>query len=497
MRLLALSVSVLVLGVVPAHAAFEFVSPQAAPAQSVEAEPMPMPEVAPVVPAIDAHAVVSSDLAPPPAVPAPVMDTPAALPAPVAMKAAPMPLAPSKPVTDPIPLTPVVHDTDALIMEPTLPVLPANLTRPSMPMASVEDHGAVVQGFGRDVPLVLALQQIVPANYRYSFDPGINPGMRVSWTGGQPWKNVVSELAQSHNMNADIVSNVVAFRKNDAADFDAPMPASVAAPMPIAVADEPYMPGDPKPLRAPEGMQPLQPVVTMPHNTGMREQLAQARRDAAGLPKPAPAAPVKPVIAASDTSFDPLMDSDRPAMHRVKEKRILVADNTSVAMNAPAPSTQNLAQDIAMQPLLPEMPALPSAPVASQPMDAPLPMHVPDMGMMVGSAHDQAAMMGMPAATSRVTDLAAPSEWYARKGMTLRQVLTDWSNAAGVSLVWSSEYDYPLQTDVRIAAGYADAVKTLLAGFSKAQPRPLGRLFSNSDVGASAVLMIQTQRLSD
>jgi len=94
-------------------------------------------------------------------------------------------------------------------------------------------------------------------------------------------------------------------------------------------------------------------------------------------------------------------------------------------------------------------------------------------------------------------DMTTSREWSALKNQTLRQTLTAWAEQAGTSLVWSSEYDYPLQTDVRIQAGYADAVRTLLDGFSKAQPRPIGRLFKNDKVGAQPVLIIETQRLTD
>ncbi|MGB0720059.1 MAG: hypothetical protein ACPGRX_06275, partial [Bdellovibrionales bacterium] len=49
-------------------------------------------------------------------------------------------------------------------------------------------------GFGSDVPLVLALRQVVPADYSYSFGPSVNPGYRVSWIGGQGWDRVVADM---------------------------------------------------------------------------------------------------------------------------------------------------------------------------------------------------------------------------------------------------------------------------------------------------------------
>ncbi len=49
-------------------------------------------------------------------------------------------------------------------------------------------------GFATDIPLALALRQIVPADYSYAFGEGVNPGLRVSWNGGKPWNEVVSDM---------------------------------------------------------------------------------------------------------------------------------------------------------------------------------------------------------------------------------------------------------------------------------------------------------------
>ena len=54
----------------------------------------------------------------------------------------------------------------------------------------------IIEGFGSDMPLALALRQIVPAQYAFSFGKGVNPGTTISWTGGQPW-NIVLDTAIS------------------------------------------------------------------------------------------------------------------------------------------------------------------------------------------------------------------------------------------------------------------------------------------------------------
>ncbi|MCC7305014.1 MAG: TcpQ domain-containing protein [Alphaproteobacteria bacterium] len=81
---------------------------------------------------------------------------------------------------------------------------PFKLT-PSSPSSSYE----VVQGFGSDLPLVMALQQVVPSTYAYSFDSGVNPGTPVSWEGGKPWDAVVSDMVAPLGLQALVKGKIV------------------------------------------------------------------------------------------------------------------------------------------------------------------------------------------------------------------------------------------------------------------------------------------------
>lgn len=51
----------------------------------------------------------------------------------------------------------------------------------------------VVRGFGKDVPLVLAVRQIIPTNIAFAFDKNINLAQRVSWNGGRAWDKVLND----------------------------------------------------------------------------------------------------------------------------------------------------------------------------------------------------------------------------------------------------------------------------------------------------------------
>ncbi|MFA7457059.1 MAG: hypothetical protein WCY57_06390, partial [Micavibrio sp.] len=67
-------------------------------------------------------------------------------------------------------------------------------------------------GFGRDLPLALALRQIVPAEYNYSFAQNIDLGANVSWEGGKPWNEVLQDMLSGTGFYADIRGNEVRIR---------------------------------------------------------------------------------------------------------------------------------------------------------------------------------------------------------------------------------------------------------------------------------------------
>lgn len=65
-------------------------------------------------------------------------------------------------------------------------------------------------GFGADMPLALALQQIAPPNYAFAFGESVNPGVRVSWDGeGRPWNEVLEDTLRPHNLKAEVRGNVI------------------------------------------------------------------------------------------------------------------------------------------------------------------------------------------------------------------------------------------------------------------------------------------------
>ncbi len=69
-----------------------------------------------------------------------------------------------------------------------------------------------VVGFATDMPLALALRQVVPAQYSYYFSERVNPGYRVSWSGGKAWMDVVQDMVAPLNLVAELRGNTVHIR---------------------------------------------------------------------------------------------------------------------------------------------------------------------------------------------------------------------------------------------------------------------------------------------
>ncbi len=78
---------------------------------------------------------------------------------------------------------------------------------------SLEDikwnESATLEGFGFDMPLAVALGQIVPPHYAYSFGRGVNPGALVSWEGGKPWHKVLGESLEAIHVSYDIKDKTI------------------------------------------------------------------------------------------------------------------------------------------------------------------------------------------------------------------------------------------------------------------------------------------------
>ncbi len=94
------------------------------------------------------------------------------------------------------------------------PAVPANYPTPLVQQQLAPAPAAQAQagssgyteavGFGRDLPLALALSQVVPPEYSYAFAQNVNVGSTVSWEGGKPWNEVLNDMLAPNGMRAVI-----------------------------------------------------------------------------------------------------------------------------------------------------------------------------------------------------------------------------------------------------------------------------------------------------
>lgn len=78
--------------------------------------------------------------------------------------------------------------------------LPSGIVTPELPV--IEYAEAV--GFGRELPLALAMSQVVPSDYAFSFSDDSAAGEIVSWQGGKPWDQVLNDMLAGQGLRAII-----------------------------------------------------------------------------------------------------------------------------------------------------------------------------------------------------------------------------------------------------------------------------------------------------
>lgn len=258
-----------------AQAGFDWAPPPvvvqqpAAPAEVQQSGPLtPEPDSALPVPvgAVETAPVVKAE--------------PTSLPTPEVTAERALSAAPTQPVAEPStePLivdnttpAPVIDQTTALplpaqdakvapapAVEPVL--APAAAAIPSEPVVQAE---APVEGFGKDIPLAIALREIAPSKYAYSFNPRDLGGAKISWRGGKPWREVLQSALTPLNLTMVVTDNVILISQKhtpvSAVSQSAPAPVSAATeePMPLVEAPKSDVVSDAVSAPAPAEKAPL------------------------------------------------------------------------------------------------------------------------------------------------------------------------------------------------------------------------------------------------
>lgn len=78
----------------------------------------------------------------------------------------------------------------------------------SMPQNAPQQYVQAI-GFGQDLPMAMALSQIIPAGFTHSFAKDVDTGLSVSWEGGKAWNMVLNDMLRPHKLTAIIQDNKV------------------------------------------------------------------------------------------------------------------------------------------------------------------------------------------------------------------------------------------------------------------------------------------------
>lgn len=83
-------------------------------------------------------------------------------------------------------------------------------------------------------------------------------------------------------------------------------------------------------------------------------------------------------------------------------------------------------------------------------------------------------------------------DWVAKEGMTLREVLQQWSDIEGWELVWNTKREYPLKASAIFRGRFKDVSSAIIRNFARATPQPLAKFFLGN-----RVLVIKTLEEND
>ncbi len=407
-----------------------------------------------------------------------------------------------------VPLRPLILDKEVsaeplpILSTMPSPKMSVKTTAPVKKTPSTITNPSIVEGFATQIPLVIALQQVIPAQYQYAFADGVNPGEKVDWQGGKPWDHVVADMVFPLGMSVEITDDIVYIRRQG---VTSPVKNPGAMPKLELLAKS-----DPVPLL------PSQATLKSYPKTSAQDNLLfdnTANAEVSGL-NTIPSQPSQPSLTISSDRLDlsdlsigqpmqliPQKQPPRAAKTVVVEKRILTAP-LPTATNPPVQSVS----PVKKAEILPRTSPTALSPVKDKKILLLDNMevsqsHAESMSEDVIASNDAISnqeKMGMSEAMMSFMKSPAVtmSLWQANRGQTLRSILEKWAQEADTALIWESNYDYPLQTDIEISGDFETAVRTVLDGLADANPRPLGRLHRNQPSG-QAVLVIETESLTN
>ncbi len=294
-------------------------------------------------------------------------------------------------------------------------------------LAPLPLSAAEVNGFGTDIPLSFALRQIVPSQYEVSFAPGTDADAHVTWKGRGPWRTVLGNFAAANGLEATVIGRSVrisALEKRES---------------PVA-ADERSSPSTP--AGGDSGGFLLVPYRTskvadasISEETASEQAPAPSAVSTSALTKPQSITP--PISVAAVPPTVPA-NASKPTGLSPKEAPL----SAPVSM-APIPSGTEVSTAVPAAPAVPATNSSQSAPIALSASSAPAAF--PD-----GSADHKF--------------------WSAKEGSDLQDTLYEWAKNGGWTLVWKSDYQYPIEAPASFEGDFLTASTALFKSIRATPP---------------------------
>lgn len=80
---------------------------------------------------------------------------------------------------------------------------------PATAASATQGRGGIADGFGKAVPLKVAMLQILPPPLTAQFSEGVDAEQIVDWSGGKPWQAVLRDVVQPLHLRAAVSGSVV------------------------------------------------------------------------------------------------------------------------------------------------------------------------------------------------------------------------------------------------------------------------------------------------
>jgi type IV pili sensor histidine kinase/response regulator len=74
---------------------------------------------------------------------------------------------------------------------------------PAAPSGNAPGEEKMTRGFANNVPLTVALRQILPADYGFTLAEGVSGSALVSWKGGAPWRQTLQDMLQKAGLGME------------------------------------------------------------------------------------------------------------------------------------------------------------------------------------------------------------------------------------------------------------------------------------------------------